>query len=175
MWKKNDLFKSFYLANWKLQIKKTGDFLINACKCCSLPAWISLLLLGIFVNSNYNRSRQETLLFHDLWKWLDFFAKKTQGNKSRTSALVSRWLPWQRGGRSSLVLTPHPPPFLLKSFLVFQDESSPKTDSCSLKPSNTISPALVHLGKSFHFKNKYRNNFRQEKKSEKTMRFWGKF
>lgn len=76
MWKKNDLFKSFYLANWKLQIKKTGDCLINVCKCCSLPAWISLLLLGIFISSNYNRSRRETLLFHDLCKWLDIFAKK---------------------------------------------------------------------------------------------------
>lgn len=147
MWKENDLFKSFYLANWKLQMKKTGDCLINACKCCSLPAWVSLLLLGIFISSNYNRSRQETLLFHDPCKWLDFFAKK-QGDKSHTSVLVSRRLPWQGGGGSSLVFAPHPPPFLPKQLLVCQGKSPPKIGSCSLKPSNTTPPALMHLEKT---------------------------
>lgn len=84
IWKKNDLFKSFYFTNWKLQIKKTGDCLINACKCCSLPARMSLLLLGIFLSSNYNRSRQEILLFHDLCKWLDiFFAKNKEIRPTR--------------------------------------------------------------------------------------------
>lgn len=90
--------KAFIWQIEKLQIKKTGECLINACKFCSLSACISLLGLGIFISSNYNRARQDTLLFHDLCKWLDFFSK-TQGNKSHKSVLVSTRLPchgWDR-------------------------------------------------------------------------------
>lgn len=116
--KKSDISKSFNLACGKLRIKKTGDCLINVWKCCSFSAWISLLLLGVFVNSNYNRSRLEILLFHNICKGMDFKTKKSQPNKSHASAVVSRKFPCQKRSRSSPVLIPDPPSFLPKWLLV---------------------------------------------------------
>lgn len=62
--------------------------------------------------------------FHDICKGMDFEKKNHQGNKSHTSAVVIRKFPGQKRGRSSLVLTPDPPSFLPKQFLVCQGESS---------------------------------------------------
>lgn len=56
--------------------------------------------------------------------WISKKKKSHQGNKSHTSAVVIRKFPGQKRGRSSLVLTPDPPSFLPKQFLVCQGESS---------------------------------------------------
>lgn len=109
--------KAFIWQIEKMQIKKTGECLINACKFCSLSACISLLGLGISISSNYNRARQDTLLFHDLCKWLDFFFfffQKTQGNKSHQSVLVSRRDCLCHSGDRIFIFAPCPPSCLLK-------------------------------------------------------------
>lgn len=97
-----------------------------------------------------------------------FLQKKTQGSKSHTSALVSRRLPWQRGGRSSLVFTLQPTPFPPKQLLVCQSESSPKIYSCSLNLPTLLHPLSCICEKvSFSKINTERISGKKKKRKEK--------